>query len=43
MIIFNIYTSKNVRNSQTALENFFECVFSILLESALIKIFVMSR
>ena len=43
MIIFKIYTPENVRNSQTALENFFEVVFSTLLESALEKIFVISR
>ena len=43
MIIFKIYTHEKVRNSQTTLENFFEGVFSILLESAPKKIFVISR
>ena len=43
MIIFKIYTSKKVRNSQTASENFFEGVLSTLLESAPKKIFIIIR
>ena len=42
MIIFKIYTQENVWNSQTTLENFFEGVFSILLESIPKKFFVIS-
>ena len=42
MIIFKIYTSEKVRNSQMTLENFFEEVFSNLLESTPEKIFVIS-
>ena len=43
MIIFKIYTPKKVRNSQTALENFFDDVFSTLLESTPKKMFLISQ
>ena len=43
MIIFKTYTSGRARNSQMTSENFFECVFSTLLESTPQKIFVISR
>ena len=43
MIIFKIYTLEKVLNSQTTSENFFEGVFSTLLDFGPKKIFVISR
>ena len=43
MIIFKTYKSRKVQNSQTTSMNFFEGIFSIMLESIPKKTFVINR
>ena len=43
MVIFKIYTPGKVQNNQTTFMNFFEGVFSTMLESTPKKTFIISR